>query len=477
MMGESDFMASLLAANVIWDAGFGEAVAKATASVTQHKAPCWAGRGAAATSVDRAAMLRLRGAGRSTQAEEAAAEALAAVEAEAETEVVAEPAAALPGAGAHMSGRASAVHAKLACDMLVRLYGLRARPELNGAYGTIIGAIKADRRYPVRLDHEDRSILVLTGNLVRLCDYGNDYPISHDEDWSSATSVSDDERYDLPDDIETRAREHAQAAIEEYFANRIDEVELKRRKEAAYEQGSAEQKGALTLETTAEMAEIQLAIWGAETERRAETERAEAQRLGAIKAICAAEEAAARSDQQPGSDGSPGTSYPAIEPTIGPLGGSVLSGNFAMGVTEAAAAAAPAAAGAATALRSVRTKALRLRPHHHLLLMCRNGAAQLRAAMKWMAAMDFGAMKDRGAAAEAMKDRGAAADAAAEAAGVEAAAVEAAAPRPPLLTAAAARGPKPPLPKPPLPKPPMATAPAAVTGAMPGAIDPVGAAP
>jgi hypothetical protein len=32
MMGESDFMASLLAANVIWDAGFGEAVAKATAS-------------------------------------------------------------------------------------------------------------------------------------------------------------------------------------------------------------------------------------------------------------------------------------------------------------------------------------------------------------------------------------------------------------------------------------------------------------
>ena len=49
--------------------------------------------------------------------------------------------------------------------------------------------------------------------------------------------------------IETRAREHAQAAIEEYFANRIDEVELKRRKEAAYEQASAEQKGALTLET------------------------------------------------------------------------------------------------------------------------------------------------------------------------------------------------------------------------------------
>ena len=59
----------------------------------------------------------------------------------------------------------------------------------------------------------------------------------------------------------------------------------------------------------------------------------------------------------------------------------------ATAVTEAAAAAAPAA-GAATALRSVRTKALRLRPHHHLLLMCRNGAAQLRAAMKWMAAMD-----------------------------------------------------------------------------------------
>jgi len=50
--------------------------------------------------------------------------------------------------------------------------------------------------------------------------------------------------------IETRAREHAQAAIEEYFANRIDEVELKRCKEAAYEQASAEQKGALTLETT-----------------------------------------------------------------------------------------------------------------------------------------------------------------------------------------------------------------------------------
>ena len=49
--------------------------------------------------------------------------------------------------------------------------------------------------------------------------------------------------------IETRAREHAQAAIEEYFANRIDEVELKRCKEAAYEQASAEQKGALTLET------------------------------------------------------------------------------------------------------------------------------------------------------------------------------------------------------------------------------------
>ena len=303
------------------------AVAKAATSVTQHKEPCWAGQGAAATSVDRARSLRLRGAGRSTQAEEAAAEAPAAVEAEAEAEVVAEPAAALPGAGAHVSGRASAVPAKLACDMLVRLYGLRARPELNGAYGTIIGAIQADGRYPVRLDHEDRSILVLTGNLVRLCDYGNDYPISHDEDWSSATTLSDDERYDFPDD-------------------------------------------------TAEIAEIQLAIWGAETERRAETERAEAQRLGAIKAMCAAEEAAARSDQQPGSDGSPGTSYPAIEPTIGPLGGSVLSGNFAMGVTEAAAAAAaPAAAGAATALRSVRTKALRLRPHHHLLLMCRNGAA------------------------------------------------------------------------------------------------------
>ena len=52
--------------------------------------------------------------------------------------------------------------------------------------------------------------------------------------------------------IETRAREHAQAAIEEYFANRIDEVELKRRKEAAYEQASAEQKGALKLETTLE---------------------------------------------------------------------------------------------------------------------------------------------------------------------------------------------------------------------------------
>jgi hypothetical protein len=124
------------------------AVAKAAASVTQHKAPSWAGQGATATSVDRARSLRLRGAGRSTQAEEAAAEAPAAA-AEAETEVVAEPAVAVPGAGAHTScGWASAVPAKLACNMLVRLYGLRARPELNGAYGTIIGAIKADGRYP-----------------------------------------------------------------------------------------------------------------------------------------------------------------------------------------------------------------------------------------------------------------------------------------------------------------------------------------
>jgi hypothetical protein len=78
---------------------------------------------------------------------------------------------------------------------IVRLHGLCARPELNGVYGTITGAKRADGRYPVKLYPEDRSVLVLACNLTMMFGgYDNDYSYSHDEDSESDDSGDVDPR-------------------------------------------------------------------------------------------------------------------------------------------------------------------------------------------------------------------------------------------------------------------------------------------
>ena len=74
---------------------------------------------------------------------------------------------------------------------IVRLHGLRARPELNGVYGIITGAKRADGRYPVKLYPEDRSVLVLACNLTPVGGYDDDYSYSHDEDSESDDSGDD----------------------------------------------------------------------------------------------------------------------------------------------------------------------------------------------------------------------------------------------------------------------------------------------
>jgi len=75
---------------------------------------------------------------------------------------------------------------------IVRLHGLCARPELNGVFGIITGAKRADGRYPVKLYPEDRSVLVLAGNLTMMFgDYDDDYSYSHDEDSESDDSGDD----------------------------------------------------------------------------------------------------------------------------------------------------------------------------------------------------------------------------------------------------------------------------------------------
>ena len=69
---------------------------------------------------------------------------------------------------------------------IVRLHGLCARPELNGMFGIITGAMRADGRYPVQLYPEDRRVLVLAGNLTMMFgDDDDDYSYSHDEDSES----------------------------------------------------------------------------------------------------------------------------------------------------------------------------------------------------------------------------------------------------------------------------------------------------
>ena len=74
---------------------------------------------------------------------------------------------------------------------IVRLHGLCARPELNGVYGIITGAKRADGRYPVKLYPEDRSVLVLACNLTMVGGYDDDYSYSHDEDSESDHSGDD----------------------------------------------------------------------------------------------------------------------------------------------------------------------------------------------------------------------------------------------------------------------------------------------
>ena len=72
---------------------------------------------------------------------------------------------------------------------IVRLHGLCARPELNGVFGIITGAMRADGRYPVKLYPEDRSVLVRAGNLTMMFgdydDDDDDDSYSHDEDSES----------------------------------------------------------------------------------------------------------------------------------------------------------------------------------------------------------------------------------------------------------------------------------------------------
>ena len=74
---------------------------------------------------------------------------------------------------------------------IVRLHGLCARPELNGVYGIITGAKRADGRYPVKLYPEDRSVLVRACNLTMVGGYDDDYSYSHDEDSESDDSGDD----------------------------------------------------------------------------------------------------------------------------------------------------------------------------------------------------------------------------------------------------------------------------------------------
>ena len=74
---------------------------------------------------------------------------------------------------------------------IVRLHGLCARPELNGVFGIITGAKRADGRYPVKLYPEDRSVLVLACNLTMVGGYDDDYSYSHDEDSESDDSGDD----------------------------------------------------------------------------------------------------------------------------------------------------------------------------------------------------------------------------------------------------------------------------------------------
>jgi len=80
---------------------------------------------------------------------------------------------------------------------IVRLHGLCARPELNGVYGIITGAKRADGRYPVKLYPDDRSVLVLACNLTMVGGYDVDYSYSHDED-SESDDSGDDHPSKLP---------------------------------------------------------------------------------------------------------------------------------------------------------------------------------------------------------------------------------------------------------------------------------------
>ena len=79
------------------------------------------------------------------------------------------------------------------CETIVQLHGLITRTELNGAIGITTGPPRADGRYPVQLDYEERGIWVLPSNLVIVGDDDDDYySFSLDEDSGFDDSGSED---------------------------------------------------------------------------------------------------------------------------------------------------------------------------------------------------------------------------------------------------------------------------------------------